>query len=564
MQRAPVISSEQLSAALQRLDPRDWEVLDLSLRRRVPDEALARLFATEPPEVARRRAFAIEHLADELGVQRGEDLGAVLKALLEPATWEEAERQQGEGWQGFSDPYGPPAPAPPVEEHPGEPPAEPPPADSPPDGDDAPRSSETARHFRVTPPPELPPLDLERGRPAAEHTPEEESGEPEEEAEPVWPPASRAGHAGAGPAAQAEAAAPRVDDESPAASEAEPSGEPAGEAPRPSHLAAVPQPPEPAAAEEAEGEEEPPEPAAAEEASGQGPETNGAVPRAPEPVLDMLAERDQEERRQRIRGPLLWALAGGLGAAGLFSAGYVGANWFADDGTRRAADGDGGGTRRFLPNAAGPVAAEPFPSDPRDASCYPTAAVNRDFTLYQRPGSKRTLRIAGRTEWGSPRVLSVVKRRGDWVAVLAPELRNGEIGWMRSKGAKLDCVRWSLHVDLSRRRLYVRKDGRTMRRMTIAIGSRVHPTPKGRFAVTDKLKVVDKGSPYGCCVLALSGHQTRLPADWPGGDRLAVHATSDLSSIGKPVSLGCMRSQPGQVEWLIKTVPLGAPIFIRA
>jgi lipoprotein-anchoring transpeptidase ErfK/SrfK len=65
-------------------------------------------------------------------------------------------------------------------------------------------------------------------------------------------------------------------------------------------------------------------------------------------------------------------------------------------------------------------------------------------------------------------------------------------------------------------------------------------------------------------VLALSGHQTKLPDDWPGGDRLAVHATTDLGSIGKPVSLGCMRSTSSQVRWLIETVPLGAPIFIRA
>jgi hypothetical protein len=274
----------------------------------------------------------------------------------------------------------------------------------------------------------------------------------------------------------------------------------------------------------------------------------------------MLAEREQEQRRQRFRTPLLWAIAGGLGALGLFAAGYAGANWFGDDGGQNAG---GQGPRRFLPSSVGPMA-DPFPSDPKDASCYPTASVSRQFTIYERPGSRKKLTLPAKTEWGSPRVLSIVRRSGDWIAVLAPELRNGEVGWMRSKDAKLDCVRWSLHVDLSKRRLYVRKDGHTMRKLTVAVGASDHPTPQGRFAVTDKLKVVDKGSPYGCCVLALTGHQTRLPPDWPGGDRLAVHATSDLSSIGKPVSLGCMRSQPAQVDWLIKTVPLGAPVFIKS
>jgi lipoprotein-anchoring transpeptidase ErfK/SrfK len=135
---------------------------------------------------------------------------------------------------------------------------------------------------------------------------------------------------------------------------------------------------------------------------------------------------------------------------------------------------------------------------------------------------------------------------------------------MRRSEARVDCSRWSLHADLSRRLLFVRRDGRTKRKMTVAIGRSGNPTPTGRFTITDKLKVTDSSSAYGCCVLALSGHQTRLPASWTGGDRLAVHATSDRASIGQAVSLGCLRAKEGQMRWLLETVPLGAPIFIRA
>ena len=59
-------------------------------------------------------------------------------------------------------------------------------------------------------------------------------------------------------------------------------------------------------------------------------------------------------------------------------------------------------------------------------------------------------------------------------------------------------------------------------------------------------------------MLALTGHQTDLPEDWPGGDRLAVHATADLDSIGKAVSLGCMRVRSEEARWLISKMPLGA------
>ena len=49
-------------------------------------------------------------------------------------------------------------------------------------------------------------------------------------------------------------------------------------------------------------------------------------------------------------------------------------------------------------------------------------------------------------------------------------------------------------------------------------------------------------------MLALTGHQTKLPPGWPGGDRLAVHATADLSGLGKQVSLGCMRTDPKDTQ----------------
>jgi hypothetical protein len=492
-----VIDQDQLSSALKRLDPRDWEVLDLSLRRRVPDEALARIFDVEPQSVARRRASAVENLAEELGVQRGEDLGAVLKALLDTETWEAAE---GEGWQAFAGPDTKQEEASGAgsedeereEDDQGEEDAVQGDSDGS-DGSESPsepaseiKTSETSRLFRLTPAPPPP----EEAQPQALPTP------------------------AAGPTATEERKPPL----------------------------AAPVPPEK------------PKPVVAP--------VNGTLPPASEPVLEMLAEREEEGRKVPLRSPWLWAIAGGLGAAGLFAAGYVGATQFGDEET--SSGPDGAGTRHFLPASGGPIAA-PFPSDPRTTSCYSIAYVRRPVTLYRRPGGRPKLEIPARTEWSSPRVLSVVRKRGDWLAVLAPELGNGEMGWMQAdQAASIGCVRWSLHVDLSRRRLFVRRDGHTMRRFTIAIGQKSNPTPKGRFAVTDRLRVTDQGSPYGCCVLALTGHQTRLPPDWPGGDRLAVHATTDVSSIGKRASLGCMRVTSGQASYLIRTVPLGSPVFIRS
>jgi hypothetical protein len=236
--------------------------------------------------------------------------------------------------------------------------------------------------------------------------------------------------------------------------------------------------------------------------------------------------------------------------------------WGGDDGAK-SLHGSGDGTRHFVPQLGGPLEA-PFPSEPQSISCYSTALLNGPATLYREPGGRPRIQLSKRTEWGSRRVLGVVLRRGDWVAVQAPELDNGELAWLPTNQARLDCVPWSIHADLSRRMLYVRHDEKVVRKFQIAIGRKGNSTPLGRFAVTDKLRVTDPGSPYGCCVLALSGHQNHLPPGWPGGDRLAIHATKELSSIGEPASLGCMRITSVQARWLIRTIPAGSPVFVRA
>ncbi|HLM25413.1 MAG TPA: L,D-transpeptidase family protein [Thermoleophilaceae bacterium] len=393
-----MISTEQLVAALEELPPHDRELLELSLRRRVPDEALATLFDVEEAEVTRRRANAIDQLSTLLGLRRGEDLGSVLKSLLEERTWAEI--------------------------------------------------------------------------------------------------GARPGH---------------------------------------------------------------------DEPAGPGGEPRGDQGGDPKPVLELLADRPspvEEERapkRRRRLGPA--ALA--LGLVAVLGAVIVALALSSGE----SSDGDGGDPeqRPFEPTAPSKAQGEPFASgSARPIGQNVTATVRGRAVIYSEPGGGKKSTLSPRTQFETPRVFGVVRRKGDWLAVQAPELKNGQVGWLRASDARLDSTPWSLHADLSSKRLEVRKGGRPVRSFSIAIGSPQNPTPKGRFSVTDKLKVTDAGSPYGCCVLALSGHQVDLPPDWPGGDRLAVHATRNESSIGKPVSLGCMRTRAEQARWPINTIPLGSPLFVSA
>ena len=102
-----------------------------------------------------------------------------------------------------------------------------------------------------------------------------------------------------------------------------------------------------------------------------------------------------------------------------------------------------------------------------------------------------------------------------------------------------------------------------LRRFPVAVGRPGHATPLGRYGVTDKL-LMPAGTPYGCCAVALTGHQTSLPSGWGGGDRLAVHGTTAPETIGTAASLGCLRAAEADMRWLLRRLPLGAPVFIRA
>jgi lipoprotein-anchoring transpeptidase ErfK/SrfK len=82
--------------------------------------------------------------------------------------------------------------------------------------------------------------------------------------------------------------------------------------------------------------------------------------------------------------------------------------------------------------------------------------------------------------------------------------------------------------------------------------------------VTDKIAGSRFGPYYGCCILALSGHQPNTPPGWTGGDRLAIHGTDAPATIGTPASAGCLRAADADLRPLMAKVPLGTPVFVRA
>ena len=182
------------------------------------------------------------------------------------------------------------------------------------------------------------------------------------------------------------------------------------------------------------------------------------------------------------------------------------------------------------------------------------------------PGGQELTRVGSRTEFDTRTAMSVVRRRGRWLGVSSAERANGQLAWVdaRSDALRRRRTRLAIHVDLSGRRLELRRDGETVERSTVSVGRRGSTTPTGRFAVTDKMRGDRFGAYYGCCILALSGTQPNLPPGWPGGNRLAIHGTPNPASLGGAVSAGCVHASATTLESLMRRVPVGTPVFIRA
>jgi L,D-transpeptidase-like protein len=202
---------------------------------------------------------------------------------------------------------------------------------------------------------------------------------------------------------------------------------------------------------------------------------------------------------------------------------------------------------------------------PRRGSRSPLGAgVLRRTALRSSPGGPLVERIGRRTSFDGEQILAVVARRGRWLGVLHESLPNGRVGWIAAQDARLYSEPWRIVVDRSDRTAVVKRRGKVVERFRVGIGAPGSPTPLGRFAITDRLITSGPSSVYGCCILALSGRQPSLPAGWRGGDRLALHSSPDDGRIGEAVSAGCLVAGRAVMERLMRRLPAGTRVDIRA
>lgn len=109
-------------------------------------------------------------------------------------------------------------------------------------------------------------------------------------------------------------------------------------------------------------------------------------------------------------------------------------------------------------------------------------------------------------------------------------------------------IPYSIQVSLGQRRLTLLNNGRVVRTFPIAVGKMLTRTPLGEYVIVNREP--NPGGPYGVLWLSLSRRG------------YGIHGTNNPSSIGKAVSLGCIRMQNNDVLELANQVPNGTRVVI--
>lgn len=164
---------------------------------------------------------------------------------------------------------------------------------------------------------------------------------------------------------------------------------------------------------------------------------------------------------------------------------------------------------------------------------------------------------------GAPTVFVVLQRRSEMAEVLLPIKPSGSSGWVRMADVKLTQHRWRMVVELAAHRLTVFQGPDVVRVETIGIGTAGTPTPGGRWFTTELLKPPQPDGPYGPYAFGLSGFTGSDDGPTGANGQLGLHGTNDPSTLGRNVSLGCLRMSNEAISALATQLPLGVPVEIR-
>jgi hypothetical protein len=222
----------------------------------------------------------------------------------------------------------------------------------------------------------------------------------------------------------------------------------------------------------------------------------------------------------------------------------------------------GAATAQAGTNAATPTA-------PTSKLAY-TAKILITTNVFKQPGKGIETRLPTHAQWGGgPHVLLVLDSRDfkgkTWLRVALPDRPNGSSGWIREDFVRLSTTPWRITINRSSHVVTVFHNGRKARSFISVIGAPATPTPRGLYAIYEKLAQPDPKGFLGPWALHLTAFSDVLFNYGGGPGRVAIHGR-DGSSLSDPLgssrSHGCIRVDDANIIWMAHVIPLGTPVQI--
>jgi hypothetical protein len=226
------------------------------------------------------------------------------------------------------------------------------------------------------------------------------------------------------------------------------------------------------------------------------------------------------------------------------------------------------GVAAASPTAAQADVTDPFVLTKRTAHL---AQVVYPTRVRSRPGrGARRERLGTEARWGGGPVRLLVLRSAldsrdrRWLRVRLPKRPNDRAGWIRADRTRITTTRWRIVISTRSRKLTVRRAGRRVRRFAVVIGAPETPTPRGLFAISERIR--QPSGVLGPWALHLTAH-SRVLEDYGGGKgRVAIHGRAGAllaDPLGSARSHGCIRLDNRAVSWLARRAVEGTPVRIR-
>jgi lipoprotein-anchoring transpeptidase ErfK/SrfK len=225
-----------------------------------------------------------------------------------------------------------------------------------------------------------------------------------------------------------------------------------------------------------------------------------------------------------------------------------------------------GGNDRGSPTTApgSAAASDALPDPPVPEVVVVAEAVVPSVEVFDRPDQPTTNRsVSNPRPSGATAVFIVMQRLNDRLEVLLPVRPNGVAGWVKADQVRLSQHAWRMVIELDAHRLTV-FDGKSVVRVeTIGVGTAATPTPGGRYYTTELLRPPNPDGPYGTFAYGLSGFTGDQNSPPGANGQMGIHGTNDATTLGRDVTLGCIRLSNEAISALAAQLPIGVPVDVR-